>query len=443
MLKEPFVRNGCLAAGLSEYGIPFNRDSLPLVLRHEQPDITKRLLSVQETVCSSHTDTELQERITLHKHWNFPPLQIRREKLVHGTEGAFSRVSEVELRSIRLARKSIHRQWINQDGAPDKELEEDRQVQMKLFINELSILRRVSHRHTVKLCGSYTEKYNFVFLLSPVAERTLEQVLNEGGNGNHDWLSKSYGCLSAALSWMHSHRIKHRDIKPSNILVVGQDASARVMFCDFGSALEANVKGSLTTEGRPQLQTWRYIAPEASSNWDKRNESTDLWSLGCVFIEIDTILCEQRLRDLHEHIHGSLSPTEQMKSDGSDLCYFRHPHALYTWLGVLHATDDGPGLWTKEMVNLFTPYIHSSGIEFQAVVCVLTSCSSTSTPLAALQPKISKLEFELIIEIVLDASCADLAWNRQTSLDRVVWLPDQYQRRPDTIQSILRIPFER
>lgn len=274
---------------------------------------------------------------------------------MHGTEGAFSRVSEVELRRTRMARKSIHRQWINQDGAQDKELEEDRHNQMRLFMNELSILRRVSHRHIVKLIGSYTEKSNFAFLLSPVAERTLEQVLREARDGDLNWLSKSYGCLSAALSWMHLHRIKHRDIKPSNILVAGQDENARVMFCDFGSALEANIKGSLTTEGRPQLQTWRYIAPEASSNWDKRNESTDLWSLGCVFMEVDTILSERRLCDLHEHIRANLPSTEQMKSDGSDLCYFQHPGALYTWLGSLHAVDDGPGLWTKEMVSLFAP----------------------------------------------------------------------------------------
>lgn len=359
-----------LAAGLSEYLIPFTYGSLPSVIRCER--LKRRLLKVQQTVCSSYTDTDLCEPVPIHRHWANPPVKVLQDKLVHGTEGASSRVSKVELGRTILARKSIHRQRINQNGAGD-ELEDDRQIQMALFMNELSILRQLSHRHIVELRGSYTAESHFALLLSPVADGTLEQALGEALDANHHWLYKSYGCLSAALSWMHSHGIKHRDIKPSNILVVGQGGSARVMFCDFGSALEAKPKGSLVTGGRPQQQTERYISPEASKHSDHRNESTDLWSLGCVFMEVGTILRGHRLQDLHEYVRARLQSTGHANMSSSDLCYWKQPDALSSWLEEIHAADEGPGLWTKQMVNPFAPRICSMSVVTQ-VARAKTTC---------------------------------------------------------------------
>ena len=40
-----------------------------------------------------------------------------------------------------------------------------------------------------------------------------------------------------AVRYLHEHHIVHRDIKPENILIASLAAAARVVLCDFGSAV--------------------------------------------------------------------------------------------------------------------------------------------------------------------------------------------------------------
>jgi serine/threonine protein kinase len=75
------------------------------------------------------------------------------------------------------------------------------------------------------------------------------------------------------LKFLHSKRIIHRDIKPANILMRGETP----LLADFGISiiLENTVDVTQVLKGTPS-----YMAPEA---WDgKRNERTDLWSVGIV-----------------------------------------------------------------------------------------------------------------------------------------------------------------
>lgn len=80
----------------------------------------------------------------------------------------------------------------------------------------------------------------------------------------------------AGLNHLHSRRIIHRDLKPENILL--QRETPRL--ADFGiarllksSSHSAHVSGTLA-----------YMAPEAFDG--KRNEQTDIWSVGVIFYEM-------------------------------------------------------------------------------------------------------------------------------------------------------------
>jgi serine/threonine protein kinase len=59
----------------------------------------------------------------------------------------------------------------------------------------------------------------------------------------------------------------------------------KVLITDFGTALDWSDDSGATTTGRPGPITSLYAAPEVIA-YERRNESSDIWSLGCVFLEM-------------------------------------------------------------------------------------------------------------------------------------------------------------
>jgi serine/threonine protein kinase len=90
---------------------------------------------------------------------------------------------------------------------------------------------------------------------------------------------------------MHSKGIRHKDIKPGNILI----HQGIPIYTDFGASKDTKKDGQCTTEGRPESLTRRFCAPEVLE-YDKRNFAADVYSLGCVFVEMLV-----RLSHLTEH----------------------------------------------------------------------------------------------------------------------------------------------
>jgi serine/threonine protein kinase len=100
-------------------------------------------------------------------------------------------------------------------------------------------------------------------------------------------LERAFGCLSNALAFMHAQRIRHKDIKPQNVLV----HQGNVIFTDFGYSLDSSCYSNSVTEGRPSFLTRRYSAPEVIEH-DRRDSRSDVWSLGCVFLELFSALTQ-------------------------------------------------------------------------------------------------------------------------------------------------------
>jgi formylglycine-generating enzyme required for sulfatase activity len=82
--------------------------------------------------------------------------------------------------------------------------------------------------------------------------------------------------ILAGLEHLHKRIIIHRDIKPENVLLLG----ATPRLADFGVSrvLKYNSK-SVVTAGTPP-----YMAPEAFNR--KRNQQTDLWSVGVILYQM-------------------------------------------------------------------------------------------------------------------------------------------------------------
>src|SRR6202040_2867361 len=102
----------------------------------------------------------------------------------------------------------------------------------------------------------------------------------------------AFGCLSSAVRYLHtSRKIKHKDIKPENILV---DRYGSVLLADFG--ISKQYEDDTLTEGTTPF-TDKYAPPEVVDQ-DKRGLSSDIFSLGCVFLEMATVTLGESLENL-------------------------------------------------------------------------------------------------------------------------------------------------
>lgn len=164
----------------------------------------------------------------------------------------------------------------------------------------------------------------------PVAECNLEDFLenyafdSEDGSPLHMPVARSFfGCLVSALSYLHENRIRHKDIKPRHILV----SQPTIWFSDFGAATDWSENGQAVSSGMQLGYTRRYYASEVATA-ESRNSRSDLWSLGCVFLEISTILKGKTIKELLAFLkaNGTTSP-----------CYQENISATLLWVELLES----------------------------------------------------------------------------------------------------------
>jgi tRNA A-37 threonylcarbamoyl transferase component Bud32 len=287
-----------LACGLSDYALPFSEATLPTVIE-EKEDTARRILNLQIMVKSSPESMSFEDGILTHRNSKIPPFKTTPQLPV--TQGSFGEVESVlnPITGLVFARKTMKRS--RNDTMSENEAQADRQWRLEHFKNEVEILQKLDHEHLVRFCGSYTDENAFALLVQPVAERTLHDLLIEPtplSMKDSAMLLESFGCLAFGLAWLHSKLIRHKDIKPANILI----SAGSMLFCDFGSAMDAELLDTTRTEGPALMRTPRYISPETHEG-KPRNEASDIWSLGCVFLEMLTVLTNSSVDELLGYIH--------------------------------------------------------------------------------------------------------------------------------------------
>ncbi|KAI9397123.1 hypothetical protein POPTR_004G235700v4 [Populus trichocarpa] len=120
-----------------------------------------------------------------------------------------------------------------------KRVMEDRGGSKKIFLDEVSVLLRISHPNLARLMGFCLEKGEQLLLLEYVPNKTLfDRIHTYHGqsSGILSWSSRLSIALdiARALDYLHSRAdptIIHRDVKSSNILLVDDD---HAKLADFG-----------------------------------------------------------------------------------------------------------------------------------------------------------------------------------------------------------------
>ncbi|KAF2111625.1 kinase-like domain-containing protein [Lophiotrema nucula] len=192
-------------------------------------------------------------------------------------------VESVKCRRILLARKTIR---CNRNFTKEKAIE------------EVAHLNRLEHSHIIQVIGTYVMGNNLSILLYPATEYDLGTFLQDLDPRNLDceqWkhrracLCVFFGCLADAVRYIHATMTKHMDIKPRNILVrkrasKGEWMQFKVYLADFGIARSYVSQDACETDG-PTTFTRKYAAPEVVDR-QKRGLAADIFSLGCVFLEM-------------------------------------------------------------------------------------------------------------------------------------------------------------
>ncbi|ORY15271.1 kinase-like domain-containing protein [Clohesyomyces aquaticus] len=216
-------------------------------------------------------------------------------------------VEKVQCKRILLARKRIKCNW---------------RLKREDLIKEVEHLQRLKHSHIVRAVGTYVIANELSILLYPATEYNLEDLLGslaESENPksqsflSHD-LFRAFACLINTIDFIHGQLIKHMDIKPSNILVKANrnitGTRYHIYLADFGISRSYENPEDAETDSRTAC-TRTYAAPEVIrqetrgfsavlsskyTGFTPSNSCLDIFSLGCVFLEMISVICSPMQR---------------------------------------------------------------------------------------------------------------------------------------------------
>ncbi|XP_014262278.1 mitogen-activated protein kinase kinase kinase 4 isoform X2 [Cimex lectularius] len=152
---------------------------------------------------------------------------------------------------------------------------------------EFSIFEGINHEHLVRYYGAEVHREELLIFMQLCTEGTLESLIAATENGLPEGLIRRYtGQLVSAISTLHKHTIVHRDIKPANVFLTAEGNCLKLG--DFGSAVKIKAHTTAPGELRGFVGTQAYMAPEVfmKSNTSGHGRAVDIWSLGCVIIEM-------------------------------------------------------------------------------------------------------------------------------------------------------------
>jgi hypothetical protein len=273
------------------------------------------------------------------------------EKILGHSQTAI--VDSVRCRRIRLARKKISC---------------NRRLKKEEAVTEVEHLLRLQHAHIVRVIGTYTLRKDLAILLYPAAETDLDAYMDgllddpdmsfslasseEFSESATRTMMTFFGCLSNAIAFIHERNVKHMDIKPKNILVRRTNGGLnKVYIADFGIARSYKNAADAETDS-PVSFTRTYAAPEVVLQ-DRRGFSADIFSLGCVFVEMMATL-----RSLSKDACDERQALLQLRQTNSgSSAYYVNINVVRQWCNRIAITEVAPWSWRYEVSRAQTQIV--------------------------------------------------------------------------------------
>ncbi|XP_053945911.1 mitogen-activated protein kinase kinase kinase 4 isoform X2 [Anastrepha ludens] len=157
---------------------------------------------------------------------------------------------------------------------------------LKNVAEELKILEGIKHKNLVRYYGIEVHREELLIFMELCSEGTLEALVELSGGLPEGLIRRFTVQLLSGVAELHRHGIVHRDIKTANIFLV--DGSNSLKLGDFGSAVKIQAHTTVPGELQGYVGTQAYMAPEifTKTNSDGHGRAADIWSVGCVVVEM-------------------------------------------------------------------------------------------------------------------------------------------------------------
>ncbi|GAV71378.1 Pkinase domain-containing protein [Cephalotus follicularis] len=198
----------------------------------------------------------------------------------------------------------------------------DNRIDAKRTLREIKLLCHMDHDNIVKIKDIIQpperEKFNDVYIASELMDTDLYQIIRSTQPLTDDHCQYFLYQLLRGLKYIHSANVLHRDLKPSNLLL---NANCDLKICDFGLARTTSETDFMTE----YVVTRWYRAPELLLNCSEYSAAIDIWSVGCIFMEI---IKREPLFPGKDYVQQLQLITELLGSpDESDLGFLRSDNA--------------------------------------------------------------------------------------------------------------------
>lgn len=150
------------------------------------------------------------------------------------------------------------------------------------MIREISVLKYIDNEFIIPIIDiNYT---TFKSIILPKYDLTLRSILKEKILTNDDKLSIFMNICQGVYS-LHCNGIIHRDLKPNNIMISKTKDGYNTVIIDLGMS-KYTEHYNIIKDMSPEVTTLNYRAPEIIVGFKKYDFKIDIWSLGCILIEM-------------------------------------------------------------------------------------------------------------------------------------------------------------
>lgn len=192
------------------------------------------------------------------------------EPLGIGTVGVVYRAESPDI-SEPVAVKLLHPTIAHDENIVDR------------FQREITIMERLNHPHIVRNYGGGMMDGQYFYAMQLLECGTLKDRIKKFGPLSWPQAAAFAAQIASALQHAHNHGIIHRDLKTSNLFF---NKEGKLLLGDFGIARDthdADITGAGITVG-----TYAYMSPEQICGDQEITGKADLYSLGCVMMEMLT-----------------------------------------------------------------------------------------------------------------------------------------------------------
>ncbi|XP_070195202.1 mitogen-activated protein kinase kinase kinase 1-like isoform X2 [Littorina saxatilis] len=165
---------------------------------------------------------------------------------------------------------------------------------------EIHMMSRLSHPNVVRILGATKQGCHFNMFVEWMSGGSVSYLLGQYGAFTESVIIRYTRQILRGLAYLHDSHILHRDLKGANLLVDSTGQLLRIG--DFGASARLASQHTCAGEFQGQLLgTIAFMAPEVLRG-ESYGRACDVWSIGCVMIEMSTCRPPWNSHDISNHL---------------------------------------------------------------------------------------------------------------------------------------------